>query len=93
MAVLESESNALNTCSSTRPYGCKDRKIRPGYFMPVRRYDRDGSGDFQMVTKFIPHRMSAGCRYDKAMADPRCCDCKHRKVAGDYDHYVRNEGK
>ena len=93
MAVLESQPNELNTCSSATPYGCKDRKMLPGYYMPVRQYHRDGSGNFDIVTKFILHRMSTECRYDKSTTDPRCGACKHRHTAEQYDKMIRKEGK
>jgi hypothetical protein len=65
----------------------------PGYYMPVRQYYRDGSGDFQIVTKFIPHKMSTDCRFDKAMSDPRCAGCTHRHNAEKYDQMIREKGK
>ena len=92
MAVIESQSNALNTCFSTRPYGCSNRKMQPGYYMPVRRYDRE-TGDFEVDTKFIEHAMSTECRYDKSLTDQRCQFCDHRGSGERYDQMIRSKGK
>lgn len=61
--------------SHTKPYGCHNREIAAGYFAPQRRFFPDGS--FDVISKFISHRMSRDCRYDLRTTDPRCESCKH----------------
>lgn len=90
MPVEDSEPNALNTCSTSRPYGCKDRVIKDGYYMDSREYAEDGT--FTTVQKFVPHTMSTTCRFDGAMTDPRCSTCSHRHSAVEYDREIRARG-
>ena len=57
-----------------KPYGCKNRTIRTGYYVKVRKY----SGEkYEMVDKWVAHNMSTDCRYDKKEIDERCKDCKY----------------
>jgi len=90
MAVLESTPNALNTLTSTTPYGCKNREMRDGYFAPARRYFPDGS--FEMTSKYIHHSMSKECRYDRSLTDVRCAGCEHRGSGEAYNAMVRTKG-
>jgi hypothetical protein len=91
MAVLESQSNALNTCSSTRPYGCSGRVFKDGYYLRVREYLTDGTYAYQ--NKFIEHTMSKECRYDHSLTDQRCQFCNHRGSGERYDQMIRSKGK
>jgi hypothetical protein len=58
-------------------YGCYNREIEKGYYAPARLYRANGS--FVMCAKYILHRMSTDCKYDKSATDPRCAGCKHIK--------------
>ena len=91
MAVIESQSNALNTCFSTRPYGCSNMVYADGYHLQVREYAGDGT--YQMVSKFIEHVMSKECRYSESLTDQRCQFCDHRGSGERYDQMIRSKGK
>lgn len=56
-------------------YGCHNRTVSDGYCVKIRRYKCDGTYD--MVDKFIAHRMTTDCRYDKSKQDVRCGNCKN----------------
>jgi hypothetical protein len=61
---------------SAKPYGCKDRVWKPGYWVKEREYSSDGR--FTLVDSFVKHTMTTACRYDLSLADPRCEGCRDR---------------
>lgn len=68
--------HVMTVRAGTEPYGCKDREYSPGYFSPQREYQPDG--DFKITTRYLLHKMSRGCGYDRSLQDSRCEGCKHR---------------
>jgi hypothetical protein len=60
----------------SKPYGCHNREIHPGYWAPQRVFTPEGR--FWVTSIFIPHTMSKDCRYDHRPTDPRCEGCKHK---------------
>ena len=63
--------------SNTRRYGCFNRNLQPGYYVPVRVIDVN-TGMFRVGTEYIANTMSRDCRYDLKTTDQTCTDCKHR---------------
>lgn len=61
----------------SKPYACQNRVIKNGYWATTRVFRSDGS--FEHASKYILHRMSTDCKYDKSATDPRCAGCKHIK--------------
>lgn len=45
-----------------------------GYYAPQRRFFPDGS--FDIVSEFVPFRMSTECRYDQKIAPEHCKGCQ-----------------
>lgn len=82
MPVEHHESHEITKRASDAPYGCANRTMASGYWIKVRFYKQDGR--YQMVDKYIQHRMSTECRYTAAMKDARCGGCRERETAPDY---------
>lgn len=76
-AAVENAPSAQTVRASDEPYGCKDRVYSPGYYAPSRVALPDGN--FKLTTKYLLHKMSVGCMYDRSHIDKRCEGCCHRK--------------
>lgn len=58
-------------------YGCHNHKpYAKGYYAPDREYRPDGTYYLRLV--FIPHTMSARCKYDLNKNDSACKGCRHK---------------
>ncbi len=62
--------------ANAKPYGCKDRVWKPGYWVKEREYSSDGR--FTLVDSFVKYTMTTACRYDLSLSDPRCEGCRDR---------------
>lgn len=67
----------MNKVTQNKRYGCFNRNLQQGYYVPVRVIDVN-TGMFKTGTEYIKNVMSKDCRYDLKQTDPACTDCIHK---------------
>lgn len=65
---MEGTLKRNNVLEPMSPYGCHSDNAPTKFKEPLLTNGR----------VVWPHRMSVECRYDKALGDIRCGECKHR---------------
>ena len=85
MPVEDHEVHEKVRISADEPYGCANRKeLSGGYWVKVRVYIDGSQGQYELLDKYIPFRMSTKCRsFYLWEEDPRCGYCTSPK---DYEY-------
>ena len=82
MPVIDHEVHEkVKINSSTFRYGCFNKRQYPNYLF------REFVGN-RIEVKYIEHRMSRECRYDKSLTDYACEGCEHRGTGEKYAEMV-----
>jgi hypothetical protein len=91
MPGLEHPVSAMTRRADSDPYGCANKPRSRGYYATDRSYHPGGT--YNLAPVWVEDRMSAECRYDMSLSDPRCGTCRKRGDGEKYDFEIRSKGR